>query len=254
MSAMKGSVMNGYVMRGGAMRGGVMNEPVEPPVPPPYEWLAQWTFEGADGSTTLPADLIGGKTISALAGAALSTTTPLEGVSSLLLDGVDDSAVVGDNDMWFLSTNQFGIMIKFNVTSVGALQILLSQFRALNGSRAWRMSVTALGAINFLWSVDGIVTAGTVASANATISAGVNYEALVTKDTDGYIRLYLNGVMVAKSGAPVTSVIRQAATSLRFGCDSDSANVTTNFLGGRIDDVRINNIASPNYGDAGYTP
>jgi hypothetical protein len=222
--------------------------------PAPFAWLVNWTFEGAHGATTFPADVIAGVGVSGIAGAQLTIVNPLEGLSSLLLDGSTQSAFASDNDFWYLGTGQFAIRLRFNIGTVGALSVLLSQFRALNGSRAWRFSITALSAINFLWSVDGIVTAGTLASVDGAITAGVDYEAMVTRDADGFVRIYLNGVMVAKSGAAVTSNIRQVTTSLRFGCDSDSANVTTNFLEGGLDLVSINNIASPNYGDAGYTP
>jgi hypothetical protein len=220
--------------------------------PPAFAWLVNWTFEGANGATSFPADLIGGVGVSGIAGAQLTTSDPLEGTSSLLLDGSTQSAFASDNDLWYLGTNPFAIRIRFNAFVGSVLQVILSQFRALNGSRAWRLAVSAADAIQFLWSVDGIVTAGTVSG--GVMLAGENYEVLVTRDNDGFVRVYLDGVMVGKSGAAVTSNIRQVAASLRFGCDSDSANTPTNFLQGMVDLVSLNNIASPNYGDAGYTP
>lgn len=212
---------------------------------PPYTF--QCRFEGANNATTAT-DEAGGKTITFVGNAKLTTTTPLEGSSSLLVDGTGDYCSISDSADWQF-TGEFSILAKFNAASLAASGTLVAQYDSTGGSnRAWQLTVTSAGEVLFYFSKDNSVFT-TVQSSGAGLTTGVAHEVAVDRDENGKIRVYLDGAMVAST--TVTGAFLNSASGMRIGSTQAAAPTAFN---GRIDNVRIWNGYSFCASDSGYTP
>jgi hypothetical protein len=218
-----------------------------------FAW--QQTFEGADGATTTPNDIIGGASCTMNGNAVLTTTSPLEGTSSYLGDGVNASCSTPQNAAIFaFGASSFAIHALIHPFSTAAAGCIMTVYRNANSFRSWRWVVSSTGEIRFDYSTNGTGSTS-VTSPAGTIVAGNDYECLVTRDTDQHIRIYVDGVMVVKSPSPVTGTFFAASIAPRVGAGRNSANSgDETIFNGRIDDVRVVKGSSPDFGDAGYTP
>lgn len=228
--------------------------PVVPSGPPPpfSNWQFSHRFNGVDGATTFSNDEIGGLALTASGtGSALTTATVLEGTSSLTLTGAGQVSITSSSAFVFAASTPFTVACKFRTPAVAALQVLLSRWR-LAAFKSWHLQITAAGALRFMMSAAGTLDSYILNSADGVVLPDTNYEVMVDRDASNNVRIYLNGVMVAKSTTAITSF--DSAMVFWIGGDRASDGSALDRFTGIVDDVRISNVAAACGSDAGYTP
>lgn len=201
-------------------------------------------FEGANNATSFLTEE--GRTVTCSSGAKLTTTSPLDGTSSLLLGGSAQRASIGDSSAWTFSA-AFSILAQIRASSLAATGDIVSQYAASSAQRSFEFQVSAAGALIFKYSFDGNATS-TLSSSAGLILANTTYEVAVDRDASNALRLYIDGAMVAK--ATVSSGLKNSGQALVFG---NNASSNTPFVG-RIDKARIWNGYYFCGSDSGYTP
>jgi hypothetical protein len=146
-------------------------------------------FNGANGATTAT-DEGGGKTITFLGAAALSTADPLEGSASLSCPSAGAYCTVPDSPDWQLPL-QWSIRCRFKPTDLTAPnQTLVSHWNTTGDQRSYQVRITSTGRLQFFYSTTG-VNSITIQSDTGVIVLNREYEVLVDRDAAGVIRLYL---------------------------------------------------------------
>ena len=210
---------------------------------PPYTF--QCLFEGANNANTPITDDAGGKTITFAGNAKLTTTSPIEGTSSLLCDGVDDRAISAAHADFHFGV-EFSVLVEFNSTVLTSAQ-LFGQYAI--GQRNWRLATSSTGAVTFQYSLDG-TNILQVRSADSIMTTGVDHELALDRDEAGVMRLYFDGVMVAT--ATSSALFKVSTASLTMGTTADGT--PTEDFNGRIDNARIWKGYAFCASDSGYTP
>ncbi len=212
-------------------------------------------FEGANGSTAFKdygVNVAVWNNWVAVGNAQLTTTSPISGTSSLLLDGTDDYVyaivpnAMGTGDFTFecdikpaslatdgeifcissasFSTSNFNLV--FEVKTTGALRASIQ-----NGSGGTNADVTTAA---------GLITAGT------------KYN--VCCEADGStLRVYIDGVQ--RASAAITGTRVQDETHCRFGfLSNEYSGTVTRYFNGQIDNARLTKGISLYPSGTTYTP
>ncbi len=201
-------------------------------------WDFEHYFEGTNGATTFANDSAGNRPVTGAGSAALTTTTPLEGVSSLLLNGTLQYATV-PNSFIFAPWAAFTLELKIRPTSVTA-STFISQSNNTSPNRGWAIVLNANGSLTVNVCGDGTSGAAattTVTTATGLIVANTTYTIALIRNNSNLTRLFINGVMVASFTAERGSF--KSDTPLSIGVLwLTSSSQSTNEFAGRIDAIR----------------
>lgn len=216
-------------------------------------------FEGANGATTA-VDEDGGKTINFEGDAALSTSSPIEGASSLLLPATPPSYVwMADSPDWQLPL-QFTIRCRFRTTNLGSdpkRSTLIGHNNTVDNQRSYQLTYNYQGRLQFDYSTDG-TTGGlsTIQTGTGVVAINTNYEAMVDRDSLGVIRLYIANLDEPNAHADMVASSTFAGdffdsnARLTIGCNENE----TNQVIGVIDSTIIWKNEAIVGSDAGYDP
>ncbi len=166
----------------------------------------------------------GGKTITAVGNAQLSTAQKKFGTASLLLDGTGDYVTVASNNDFNFGTGDFTVEGWFYRATTG-VQVSLFDFRTTTSQNAPWMFITAGGAL--VYNVNNTTRTSGVSG----IAAGSWYHVALSRNgTD--TRMFVNGTQIGATWTDTTNYVQCPLTlGARF-----LADLTFN---GYIDDVRI---------------
>jgi hypothetical protein len=217
-------------------------------IPP---WTLEADFEGANGATSDTAE--SGQVLTFNNGAALTTTTPLAGSSSLLLDGTNDYVTVPSSSNWLLSGG-VTMAVKFRATALSAsLSTLISYWQASGTARSFAFGIQS-GEFIFYHSYNGASSGVfSIATTGAGIVTGTTYTVILDRDDNDLIRIYL------ASGAATTATMIYSGTvsgGLRDPFPAQNLNIGalaggSSPFGGRIDSVRFMSGYAPFASDSG---
>lgn len=179
-------------------------------------------FEGANGSTTIT-DQIPGRTWAAISNAQLTTTAPLVGVSSLLLDGAND-AVNATHADFVLGTGDFTIEGFIDPATLPANWIIFDQ--RPDGTQGVYPTVYATGStLKFFTNSLDRITGGTITTSTKQHWA--------YSRVSGVGRLFLAGTQVGANYADANNYI---GNRIRYG----SSGVDTGLgMNGKQDENRL---------------
>lgn len=210
----------------------------------PYEAYVvfQSLFEGDDNSTTVLERK--GKTLTCTGNAKLSTTAPISGVTSLVLDGTGDyvSTTSSLADFAF-GTNSFTVEVRLK-TVANREQVVLDFYTPSTPS--WMVEVGSTGKATFYaWNGGATVN---ILVGTTTIWDGNPHRIAVSRVANN-IYLHVDGVLEAS--AAYTTSLSNVTAAFSIGAQVASRNPTYDFAG-TIDEVRITN----GYGryTGNYTP
>lgn len=194
---------------------------------------------GADGGTTFIDLSPVGRTVSANGNAQIDTAQSKFGTRSLLLDGSADYLSAGDSVSWFLGTGQFTMeaWVRFNVVHDF---VVFTQWTG-----GW---VFWLDAGNLYFRTGSVIDSAKYAWSPST---GVWYHIACDRDGSDNMRIYVDGVMQAKSTG-FNHNLTDAATGLGIGSlrTAGFANWDHN---GWMDELRITKGVARYASDSGYT-
>lgn len=200
-------------------------------------------FEGADGSTTMPADespsAHGSPT--AFNGAQLDTAQFKFGASSLLLDGTNDFLILPDSDDWCFGTGDFTVELWARFSATSGFRGLIGQY--VGGNIGWWFQTVSGTSIEFGYSTNG----SSVAAFNRSWSPSTNTWYHICAERSGTtMRLYVNGAMLGTSGTNSANLFN-ASRNLDIGVINGSV------FGGWLDEIRITKGVARYASDSGYT-
>lgn len=212
-------------------------------------------FDGADAAT-VAYDESPSRHVATFGGnAQLDTAQKAFGVSSLLCDGTGDFVTVPNHADWRIGAGDlFTIKCRARFAAISGTHQIVGQWHTSGDRRSWALfavnnGTDAIDVLRFVFSTDG--STGTVdATATTTtgaITTGVWYDIVVTRISDGVIRMYLDGVLVA-STTHAGAFYANTADPLAIG-GSDAGASSTN---GHIDQVEIIRNVGTNF--TGFTP
>lgn len=188
-------------------------------------------FEGTNGSTTMLDQSSYARALTAVGNAQLTTTTPLMGVSSLLLDGTGDTVTSPTVANLTVGTQDFTIECFIRFNTVTGSQDILSQWGG-SASSTNRTMVFYYTANTLRFTYNQVFTQQVA----WTPITNTTYFVVVCRAA-GVLRFFVDGVQVGANQANVTN-LAVPATILRIGASGDASNVNTNFVNGRIDELR----------------
>lgn len=202
-------------------------------------------FERANGSTTFIDAR--GRTWTSTGNAQISTTSPLVGIGSLLLDGAGDYiSTTGTTAFDYTASGGFCIEMAVFVDAIGAVQMLAGT-RAGSTQNGWFFILNAAGTFA-LQAGNTVGGAFMTLTSTATISA--NTLTRITASYDGTtLRLFKDGALDV-STTTKTGTYASTTNSLVIGFDP-SVNGPRYFKG-KIDEFRLTTGAA-RY-TAAYTP
>lgn len=188
-------------------------------------------WNGSNGATTATDDAKGATPT--FTGCVLSTSSPIEGTASLLMNAGGSRVTWPDSDDWWLQ-GMFTILCKANISTLANPAVLMAHWNSGANQRAWQLLISALGEVQFQSTPNGqsgsIVTIGSGAGA---YTAGATREFMVTRDAHNVVRVFLDGTMVAKG--TVTGAIRNSTAGLTIGNTANGAVAAT----GKIDHTKV---------------
>lgn len=198
-------------------------------------------FDGASGSTTITDSSSNAHVVTANADAKLNTGNKKFGTASLILDGTGDYLSVPDSAQWTFS-GDFTIEMWIRPDSVSGNMELISH--ATDANNHWRLRVTSGGALQWVVT-SAAVNIVSMVSSNSLITAGGSFRHIAVVRNGNSWAIYLDGVSVATTTD--SDAIPNFAGPLLIGCGFG----TTNPFVGRIDELRISNVAR---WTAGFSP
>lgn len=187
-------------------------------------------FEGANGSTTIT-DVMG-KTWAVAGNGQLSTTTPIAGTSSLLLDGTGDDIHTAHHADWNIETLPdftFEMTIRRAVTGVSHYLIskrLPSWFGPTASEPGYELRINADDTLQFY------MAGGSSVTTSATVPAGVDTHIAVSCNSS-VIRLFIGGAKVGIDKFNPGNV--NTTDTFKVGTSNTSADA----FNGRIDEFRF---------------
>lgn len=204
-------------------------------------------FEGANGSTTIIDESSYARVMTPQGNAQITTTTPLMGSSSLLLDGTGDFVRTPAASELTIGTQQFTMECFVRLNSTSGTIAVFNQWDmgAVSTTRTWSFDVSS-SQIRFVYNT------GVVLTWAWSPVVGVTYHIAICR-AGGFMRAFVNGVQVGASTAD-SGNISSSLTVLRVGGMGDGAGGTNNFLNGRLDECRITIGATAGRYTANFTP
>lgn len=204
-------------------------------------------FEGTNASTTFVDER--GRSWSATGNAQISTTSPLVGVSSLLLDGVGDYISTGNSSAFeYTNAGGFCIEMTISVDAIGAVQFLATTRPAApTNDQGWFFAINATGKIVFQAAN---TVPGAYMSATSTASVSATTLTRIAASYDGTtLRLFKDGTLDT-STTTKTGTYQTSTQPLILGFDP--AGTGPRYFKGKIDEFRLTTGAF-RY-SASYTP
>lgn len=167
-------------------------------------------FEGANGATSYTEESPYARVATLSGGAAISTTSPLAGSSSLVLDGVDDFVSFPDSADWRLGgstgTEPWTVEFDYSAPSTaylgdGATHHLFGQYDSATANRSWGISKATNNTFTLALSTNGSTATSVMVANTSGMTANTRYRFAISSD-GSTIRTYRNGVFIAKIAAP----------------------------------------------------
>ena len=199
-------------------------------------YLLRVPFDGVDGATAAVDTSPYARVLTFAANAQLDTAFKYRGTASLLLDGTGDFVSAPNAPEFNIAADEdFTFIVRTRPASLATFTAFVSLWEAASNRKSWMVSLSTLGAIRFIASVDGIANTVDFSSANGLVVVlGAFYDIWVERRA-GVITIYLNGVAVASApyaGAFFTNNV----DPLLIGASNNGTASTTN---GHIDNVGI---------------
>ncbi len=212
---------------------------------PSANQVSHLRFNGADGSTTFTDET--GLVWGAIAGAVLTTTTPLYGSASGLFSGTSRiaSAISATT---LLGAGDFKIEASVMFTSLSSAgQAICARWGSSDLSYIWDVLNTA-GAytLRFDYSTDGSAVAGSLSVAWTPV-INTKYDLAVSRSGSD-LRFFVNGVQQGATQTVTGTFFPSSLSGLRIGA---MQNAPTYYFQGRIDEFRMTRNEAIT---AGYTP
>lgn len=212
-----------------------------PPAAPDSSVKLLLSFGGKDGSTDFRDLSSFNRTITAVGNAHISTAQAKFRRSSLRLDGTGDRITAADSEDWNFAAGAFSIDGWFRFNGGVTNQALLSQW---TGTNAW---------LFFINSGNLVFRANSGGDRELTVaftpSTGVWYHIAVDRNAAGVLRMYVDGVMVAKDAA-YTWTIANGSAVLAVGAIGNTGG--SHDFNGWIDEVRVVKGVASWDNDAGF--
>lgn len=206
-------------------------------------------FDDANG-TTAPIDIKGHAWVGN-GHAQVSTTAPLTGTGSALLDGAGDYFSRADHVDFELGSGDFTIEIDASYaglpTASGAMA-LASKYRNVGGNVSWMFYLFNSGGslrLYFTYSTNGTATTNTFVA--WTPSVGVKYKLCVERN-GGSLRFYVNGTQQGATQA-ISGTLYDGVATVMLG----QADATVSYYhNGKLDEFRLTKGIARYVGN--YTP
>jgi hypothetical protein len=182
------------------------------------------------------------------AGSSFSPAIPSTGASNGHFAALDGGGNFSRSDSPALSVStQLTAEFYFNVTTIsGDAEMIVSQFRAIDGQRSWFVGVQS-NQIRFGSSADGInnINQNSAFPTVSRVQTGIDYYGAVVYDA-GTVTFYLKDL--TNNGPLQTSVVTGFATSLNdttstLNIGSYSASNANFRFTGALDEIRLSNTA-----------
>ncbi|GAD22356.1 LamG-like jellyroll fold domain-containing protein [Acidovorax sp. MR-S7] len=155
-------------------------------------------FEGSNGATTMVD--AAGHPFAAYGGARLTTMDPLEGTSSLLLNGSTDYIETPPHSDFDLGTGAFTVRALMRPASLAHEQTLISRASAAwNRPTEWALYIRNATQLVWYRGLRGTNQAGTVFTLAEPIVLGAAYQVIMGRDAAGRRRCFVNGFACAVS-------------------------------------------------------
>lgn len=225
-----------------------------PPTSDPY-WsnvVLLLSGDGANGSTTFTDEASPSRGNATVGGnTQVSTSGPKFGTGSILFDGTGDNLTYSDSPAWGFGASPFTIeaWVKF-ASGVDSDQCIVSQWLTGTFQRAWVLQYDggmATNQLRFSGSSAGTSTDLAV-SGNWTPTLDTWYHIAVDRSGNVF-RLYVDGAMLASTTSTIN--LFNSDTGLRIGNINSSGE--TNYLNGRIDELRITKGVARYASDSGFS-
>jgi hypothetical protein len=217
-------------------------------------YAVQSDFNGTNNATT-HTDTSGNVWTGSGSAALISTTAPYEGSASAYVSGTTSSGRwTTPNNAKYVMNREFWmeVVIRLNAMQnplLGTLQTVLAKWHTQTvAGKSWRFVVLNNGSLQFRYSLTGGDDFIACTSAAGVITAGVNIPIAAERASDGYIRLYANGVMVAKSSEPILRAFKDNTSVLTVGAQSEGFGPSNGYFD-RFRFRMMQRVGS----DAGYT-
>jgi hypothetical protein len=202
-------------------------------------------FEGADAATATDDESPAARGAASFFSAAkLSTTTPLVGASSLLLDGNVDRVTWPDSADWTM-TGEFtlDVVVQFSALVGSTFPTLICQDGGGgSGNRAFLLGVN-IGTNRFGLTVSADGSAASFANVDVTggLQTGVPYHVRAHRDGSNVLRVAYrklsDGAMTGPGATAILEGMFASSRALEIG--GSDISTATNHVSGRIDEVRI---------------
>jgi hypothetical protein len=199
-------------------------------------------FDGANGATAAVDISPSAHTLTFTGNAQLDTAVKAVGTASFLSDGTGDRVALPLHaDFEFAAGEPFTMEARIAPTALTTNRGIFGRWLTTDNQRAYLLSMLSTGGLGFFWSPDGTGGGNSFNFSTATglITAGGGFRYVkVTRDSLGYVRIILDGVVVATSNNAILNTANFVSTTAlaigaNHGTDSASAFI------GNIDHVRI---------------
>lgn len=200
--------------------------------------------DGVDGSTTIIDESPIGRTLTAVGGAQIDTAQSKFGGGSILLNGAGAFVRAADSDDWWFDVGPFTIEGFFRFAATPSNAILLTQWP---GGWAWWFQSGKL------YLRARVSNGGQADTVGYIWSPVLNqwYHIAIDRTTDGIVRIYVDGVMQAKTTG-WTAPFDNSTSNLNIGSLRDGG--FTGFdMNGHFDEVRLTKGIARYASDAGFT-
>jgi hypothetical protein len=190
-------------------------------------------FDGLNNATTYTEESPVARVATFVGDAKITTTSPMIGTGSTVFDGSGDRITFPDSPDWVFPSE---FTIEFFASSpswpVGTNYFMIQDTGAGNSSFNIQHNSTSI--VTFQWYLDGSNVAYSLQTTTAGLTTNTPTHFAVDRDSNGKMRMYINGVMVA-SQTNATGPNFNSTTSLSLGGHS----VGFGYFTGNLDEVRI---------------
>lgn len=235
------------------MYGAVASLLLLPPVVSPFfGQVLLCGFDGSDGATSAPDESVRAHTLSFVGNAQLDTAQSKFGGSSLLLDGTGDAVLVDNSPDFLFGDGEFTVEFFVRFNSISPNPYLIGVYDVF-GERSWAIAKGAGGSgkWQFLASTGGFNGDSTPIDAAATTVTGQWYHIAVDRDASGVLRLYRDGVMLAK--ATYADALHPSIGKLSIGCNTSNGSANAGFHDGWLEEIRVTKGEALYGSDSGFT-
>lgn len=208
-------------------------------------------FDGVNGQTTSTDSSTAAHTLTFAGIASLQSTAAKFGTTGLDLSTTANSAFVTSPDSadWNFGSGSWTVELFVNpATSATATQRIIGQWQSSPANKSWAINRSNTGHLEVTRSIDGALTLTDIDVA-ATMTSGTWYNVAADYDSSTLtLRLYLNGVMLAKQVQ--ARILFDSTVALGIGNQPDGSAFKYAAL---FDEVRITKGIARYASDAGFS-